>query len=210
MEAAKLAYSAAVIGLIFGPPGSGKGTQASRIQQEFEMTHLSTGEILRKEVAKGSDIGTEAQRIMAAGDLVPDDLMDRIVQARLERTGSGVSVLLDGFPRTLVQAKALDAMADRLGRKVAFVVALDVPEAALVDRLLHRAQVEGRADDTREVIMERMQEYHRRTEPVLEHFRARGVPLVAIDGRGEVAEVFERLRDSLRRVLGRSPANTGL
>ena len=210
MEAAKLAYSAAVIGLIFGPPGSGKGTQASRIQQEFEMTHLSTGEILRKEVAKGSDIGTEAQRIMAAGDLVPDDLMDRIVQARLERTGSGVSVLLDGFPRTLVQAKALDAMADRLGRKVAFVVALDVPEAALVDRLLHRAQVEGRADDTREVIMERMQEYHRRTEPVLEHFRARGVPLVAIDGRGEVAELFERLRDSLRRVLGRSPANTGL
>lgn len=199
-----------MIGLIFGPPGSGKGTQASRIQQEFDMTHLSTGEILRKEVANGSDIGKEAARIMAAGDLVPDDLMDRIVQARLEHTGAGVSVLLDGFPRTLVQAKALDAMVDRLGRKVDFVVALDVPEAVLVDRLLHRAQVEGRADDTREAIMERMHEYHRRTEPVLEHFRAEGVPVVEVDGRGEVGDVFDLVRRSLKGVLGRSPANTGL
>lgn len=210
MEAAQLAYSAAVIGLIFGPPGSGKGTQAARIQQEFDMTHLSTGQILRKEVERGSDIGKEAARIMESGDLVPDDLMDRIVQGRLERTGSDVSVLLDGFPRTLVQAKALDAMVDRLGRRVDFVVALDVPEAVLVDRLLHRAQVEGRADDTREAIMERMHEYHRRTEPVLEHFRAKGVPVVEVDGRGEVGEVFERVRGSLRRVLGRSPANSGL
>jgi len=199
-----------VIGLIFGPPGSGKGTQAARLQNEFDMTHLSTGQILRKEVEQGSDIGKEAARIMAAGDLVPDDLMDRIVQGRLERAGTAENVLLDGFPRTVVQAKALDVMVRRLGRRVDFVVALDVPETVLVDRLLHRAQVEGRADDTREAIMERMHEYHQRTEPVLDYFRTRGVPLVEVDGRGEVGDVFDRVGGSLRRVLGPSPANTGL
>ncbi len=199
-----------MIGLIFGPPGSGKGTQASRIENEFKMRHLSTGEILRAEAAHGSEVGKEAARIMAAGDLVPDLLIERIVERRLRRAGPDARVLLDGFPRTLEQARALDELLAKLGRKVDFVVALDVPESTLVDRLLHRAAVEGRADDTREAIMERMHEYHRRTEPVLDYFRTRGVPLVEVDGRGEVGEVFDRVRGSLRRVLGRSPANTGL
>src|SRR5260370_15318132 len=134
-----------MIGLIFGPPGSGKGTQAGGIEKEFGMSHLSTGEILRSEVAHGSAVGNEAARIMAAGDLVPDDLIDRIVESLLRRTDSTASVLLDGFPRTVEQAKALDRMLADLSRNVDFVVALDVPEPALVDRLLHRAAVEGRA-----------------------------------------------------------------
>jgi adenylate kinase len=192
-----------MIGMIFGPPGSGKGTQAARVEREFDMEHLSTGEILRSEVAHGSAVGKEAGRIMAAGDLVPDELIDRIVESRLRRTDAGANVLLDGFPRTTQQAKELDRMLLQLGRKVDFVVALDVPEGVLVDRLLHRAQLEGRDDDTREAIMERMHEYHARTAPVLEHYRRGGVPVAEVDGIGEVGDVFDRVRDAVKRVAGR-------
>src|SRR5215472_9508079 len=139
-----------MIGVIFGPPGSGKGTQAARIESEFRLKHLSTGDILRHEVAAGTSIGIEAARIMAAGDLVPDALIVDIVRRRLPEAEAGAGVLLDGFPRTLQQARALDAMLAEEGHSVDLIVALDAPEAALVDRILHRAQVEGRADDTRE------------------------------------------------------------
>jgi adenylate kinase len=199
-----------MIGLIFGPPGSGKGTQASRIEKEFDMAHLSTGEILRSEAAHGSHIGKDAARIMAAGDLVPDDLIDRIVGRRLRRTDPGTSVLLDGFPRTIEQAKALDAMLADLGKNVDFVVALDVPEPALVDRLLHRAAVEGRADDAREAIMERMHEYRARTAAVLDHYRRLGVPVAEVDGVGDVDEVFERVREAIERVTGRKSRTGGI
>jgi adenylate kinase len=191
-----------MIGLIFGPPGSGKGTQAGRIEREFGMSHLSTGEILRSEAAHGSAVGKEAARIMAAGDLVPDDLIDRIVESRLRRIGPRENVLLDGFPRTIEQAKALDRMLAQQGRDVDFVVALDVPEPLLVDRLLHRAAVEGRADDTREAIMERMHEYRTRTAAVLDHYRHRAVPVVEVNGVGGVDEVFEQVRGAIKRVTG--------
>ena len=189
-----------MIGLIFGPPGSGKGTQAARIEREFGMAHLSTGEILRSEASHGSAVGKEAARIMAAGDLVPDDLIDRIVASRLGRTDAATSVLPDGFPRTIEQAKALDRMLRQLGRKVDYVVALDVPEPLLVDRLLHRAAVEGRADDTREAIMERMHEYRARTAAVLDHYRRNDVTVAEVDGVGEVDEVFGRVREAIKRV----------
>jgi adenylate kinase len=191
-----------MIGLIFGPPGSGKGTQAARIEREFGMSHLSTGEILRSEAAHGSAVGKEAARIMAAGDLVPDDLIDRIVESRLRRIGPSENVLLDGFPRTIEQAKALDRMLAHQGRDVDFVVALDVPEPLLVDRLLHRAAVEGRADDTRQAIMERMHEYRTRTAAVLDHYRLRGVPVAEVNGVGSVDEVFDQVRGAIKRVTG--------
>jgi adenylate kinase len=199
-----------MIGLIFGPPGSGKGTQAGRIEREFGMSHLSTGEILRSEVAHGSPVGKEAGRVMAAGDLVPDDLIDRIVESRLRRTEPAANVLLDGFPRTIEQAKALDRMLADLGRKVDFVVALDVPEPALVERLLHRAAVEGRSDDAREAIMERMHEYHARTAGVLGHYRRSGVPVAEVDGMGDPDEVFDRVRGAIKRVTGAKPRARGL
>jgi adenylate kinase len=186
-----------VIGVIFGPPGSGKGTQAALIQKEFGMDHLSTGEILRAEVAHGSPVGQEAARIMAAGDLVPDDLITHIVQRRLRRAHSPAGVLLDGFPRTVEQARALDAMLAKDGRKVDFVVALEVPEDLLVERLLHRAAQEGRADDTREAIAERMHEYRTLTEAVLDHYRQTGVRVKQIDGVGAVETVFDRARKAV-------------
>jgi adenylate kinase len=187
-----------MIGIIFGPPGSGKGTQAALIEKEFSLAHLSTGDILRAEVAAGSRIGKEVERIMSAGDLVPDELIVDVVRGRLPDAEAGAGVLLDGFPRTLRQAQALDAMLAEEGHKVDLVVALSVPEADLIERLLHRAEVEGRADDTRETIKERMHEYHGRTEAVLEHYRKNRVPVEIVEGTGSPDEVFERIR----RVVG--------
>ncbi|HEV8596219.1 MAG TPA: adenylate kinase [Candidatus Dormibacteraeota bacterium] len=186
-----------MIGIIFGPPGSGKGTQAARIEDAFRLQHLSTGDILRHEVALGTPTGKEAERIMAAGDLVPDELIVAIVRSRLPEAEAGAGVLLDGFPRTLRQAQALDAMLADEGHRVDVVVALEVPEEVLVDRLLHRAEVEGRADDTREAITERMREYHDLTEAVLRHYRAQGVPVEAVDGTGSPDEVFDRIRRAI-------------
>ena len=186
-----------MIGIIFGPPGSGKGTQAARIEKEFRLKHLSTGDILRAEVASGSPIGKEAGRIMAAGDLVPDELIVDIVRGRLPEAETGAGVLLDGFPRTVRQAQALDAMLADEGHTLDFVIALDVPEAELVERLLHRARVEGRADDTRQAIAERMHEYHKLTEAVLDHYSRQGVPVKRVDGLGSPEEVFGRIRRAI-------------
>jgi adenylate kinase len=186
-----------VIGIIFGPPGSGKGTQAARIEKEFHLAHLSTGAILRAEVKRGTEVGKEVARIMAAGDLVPDDLMVGIVRRHLPKSEAGAGVLLDGFPRTVQQARALDEMLASEGRRVDFVIALDVPEKQLVERILRRAAVQGRADDTEEAIAERMHEYHELTEAVLDHYRKQGVRVEVVDGTGDPDAVFERVRGAI-------------
>jgi adenylate kinase len=186
-----------MIGIIFGPPGSGKGTQAARVETEFKLSHLSTGDILRAEVARGTEIGKEAERIMRAGDLVPDDLIIRIVQGILRDPDVSSDVLLDGFPRTLEQARALDEMLATEGHNVDFVIAFKVPEDLLVERLLHRAEVEGRADDTREAIKERMHEYKKLTAAVLDHYRKTGARVIEVDGVGQVDEVFDRIRKAV-------------
>ena len=186
-----------MIGIIFGPPGSGKGTQAARIEADAHLEHLSTGDILRSEVARGTETGWEVARIMTAGDLVPDGVIIGIVQRILRDPNRSSDVLLDGFPRTLEQARALAQMLAQEGHRVDFVIALDVPEDMLVDRILHRAAVEGRPDDTREAIAERMHEYHKLTEAVLEHYRKQGVPVTVVNGVGDVHEVFERIRPAI-------------
>jgi adenylate kinase len=192
-----------MIGIIFGPPGSGKGTQAMRLENDLHLNHLSTGDILRSEVAKGTPLGKEVERIMAAGDLVPDRLIVDTVRQRLPEAEAGRGALLDGFPRTVAQARALDSMLAGEGHKVDFVVALTVPEGVLVGRLLLRAQVEGRTDDNRESIEERMREYHKLTEAVLQHYRKQGVPIHEIDGVGTPDEVFHRIRTALAGISSR-------
>jgi adenylate kinase len=186
-----------MIGIIFGPPGSGKGTQAMRLENDLHLNHLSTGDILRTEVATGTPLGKEVERIMTAGDLVPDRLIVDTVRRRLPEAEAGRGALLDGFPRTVAQARALDSMLAGEGHKVDFIVALTVPEGVLVGRLLLRAQVEGRTDDNRESIEERMREYHKLTEAVLEHYRKQGLPIHEIDGVGTPDEVFHRIRTGL-------------
>jgi adenylate kinase len=183
-----------VIGIIFGPPGSGKGTQAAKIEKEFGLKHLSTGEILRAEVARGTATGKEVGRVIAAGDLVPDELIVDIVRRRLPEAEEGAGVLLDGFPRTVRQAQALDSVLAEEGHRVDFVIALDVPESEIMERILRRAKMEGRADDTRKAITERMHEYHKLTEAVLDHYGKKGVPVQRVSGVGSPDEVFERIR----------------
>jgi adenylate kinase len=201
VAATTLAPARAVIWLIFGPPGSGKGTQARHLSSEFGLTHLSTGEVLRAEAAEGGEEGRQVAALMKVGQLVPDPVMVRIVSERLARNPEE-DVLLDGFPRTVEQARALDALLVSEGRRVDLVVALTAPEDVLIDRLLHRAQVENRADDTRQAIEERMHEYHERTAPVLDHYRSAGVPVAEVDGVGDPGEVFGRIRAALRPQAG--------
>jgi adenylate kinase len=186
-----------MIGIIFGPPESGKGTQAARIEAEFHLAHISTGQILRAAASRRTAIGLEAARIMAAGDLVPDELIIHIVESRLRRPNVQSGVLLDGFPRTVEQAKALDAMLAKDGRQVDIVIALDVPEKILVERIIKRAAAQGRADDTREAITERMHEYRTLTTAVLDYYRKRGVSVLEIGGVGTVEDVFERIKKAL-------------
>ncbi|HUZ86914.1 MAG TPA: adenylate kinase [Candidatus Baltobacterales bacterium] len=186
-----------MIGIIFGPPGSGKGTQAVRLENELHVTHLSTGEILRAEVARDTPVGKQVKRIMAAGDLVPDDLIVDIVRRRLPAAEDGPGVLLDGFPRTVAQAEALEEMLTGEGHAVDFVLALTVPEDELVDRILNRAAVEERPDDTREAIAERMHEYHKLTAAVLDHYRRKHVRIEEVDGTGTPDQVFDRIRAQL-------------
>jgi len=195
-----------VIGIIFGPPGSGKGTQAARLEKDVAIHHLSTGDILRGEVARGTPLGKEVGRIMAAGDLVPDGLIVDVVRARLPEAEQGVGALLDGFPRTVAQARALDQMLADEGHRVDFIVALEVPQEALVNRLLHRAQIEGRTDDTREVIAERMREYHKLTEAVLDHYRKQGARIHQVDGTGTPDQVFERIHSAISQGSPRNQA----
>jgi adenylate kinase len=189
-----------MIGIIFGPPGSGKGTQALRLEQGMHLHHLSTGDILRSEVARGTPLGKEVGRIMTAGDLVPDRLIVDIVRNRLPEAEEGRGALLDGFPRTSAQATALDAMLAGEGHRVDFIVALTVPEDVLIGRLLHRAQVEGRTDDNRESIEERMREYHKLTEAVIAHYRKQGRPIREVDGVGTPEQVFARIQTALRGI----------
>ena len=186
-----------MIGILFGAPGSGKGTQAGRIEAEFHLVHVSTGQILRAEAARSTRLGRQAARVMAAGDLLPDALVIDIVERRLGMPDVEPGVLFDGFPRTVQQAGALDAMLAKDGRQVAFVIALEVPEGVLVDRLIKRGAVEGRADDTRDAITERMREYRTQTAAVLGHYRTRRVRIMEIDGVGDVETVFERIRSAM-------------
>jgi adenylate kinase len=192
-----------MITILFGPPGGGKGTQAHYITQRFGLPHVSTGEMLRKEADKGTDLGNEVAPIMAEGELVPDDLIVRVIESRLAEPDATQGVLLDGFPRTVPQAQALDAMLRRKGRAVDLVLCLDVPEPVLKERLLGRAREEGRADDNLETIENRLVVYRRDTAPVLEHYRrSPETRIEVVDGDASVEEVAGRVAEAIDRVAG--------
>jgi adenylate kinase len=187
-----------MIGLVFGPPGSGKGTQASRIAVRFGIPHIAAGDMLRSEVARDTALGREAKPIMDAGGLVPDDLVVRMIDARLNEPDARNGVLLDGFPRTVPQAIMLDAMLGRRNEHVAEVIALEVPDDELKTRILKRATIEGRSDDTAEGLAQRLIVYRQDTAPVLEHYRAIGARIDSINGVGDIDAITDRVMEALK------------
>ena len=185
--------------ILMGPPGAGKGTQAKIISGRLGVPAISTGDIFRANVSEGTPLGLEAKRYMDAGDYVPDAVTNAMVRDRLAQDDTNEGFLLDGYPRTVAQVEELDVMLADAGRSLDAVVVLTVQQEELVQRLLHRAEVEGRADDTEEVIRHRQEVYIEQTAPLIEVYAGRGL-LVEVDGMGTVDEVTDRVFAELDRV----------
>lgn len=182
--------------IIMGPPGAGKGTQAKFIAEHFKIPAISTGDIFRANVSQGTELGVEAKRYMDAGEYVPDQVTNLMVRNRIDEPDAEKGFLLDGYPRTLAQVDELDGMIRHTGHKLDGVVVLTVDQDEIVARLLQRAQVEGRADDTEDVIRRRQEVYLEQTEPLIAVYKGRDL-VVEIDGMGEVTEVTQRIFEAL-------------
>jgi adenylate kinase len=188
--------------LLLGPQGAGKGTQAKRISGEYAIPHIATGDMLRDAIADGSELGRRVAPILAAGELVSDALMIELIRERLGRDDAADGFVLDGFPRTMAQAEALDEMLREIGRSLSVVFELQLPAGVCMERLTKRAAIEGRVDDTPEVIGTRLALYRRETEPLVEHYRATG-NLVGIHADRPVDEVFAEIQQALEQVAVR-------
>jgi adenylate kinase len=212
--------------VLFGPPGAGKGTQAKFLSEEFNIPHISTGDILRENVKKGTALGMKAKSYMDKGELVPDQLLNDLVRSRLEEPDTKKGFLLDGYPRTIPQAKALDGIMDDLNRKLDAVVNIEVGTGALVRRLSGRrickkcgasyhvlfnppkakdlcdvcgGELYQRADDTKEAIENRLAVYKKQTQPVLDYYKKKGI-LIDIDGDREIEEVKADIVNALNKI----------
>jgi adenylate kinase len=178
--------------ILMGPPGAGKGTQARYVGDHFGIPAISTGDIFRANVSQGTALGKKAQEYMDAGEYVPDEITNLMVRARIDEPDATPGFLLDGYPRTLAQVEELDGMVKHTGHALDAVVVLIVDPDELVARLVQRAEVEGRADDTEDVIRRRQEVYLEQTEPLIGVYRTRGI-VQEIDGEGEVSQVTERI-----------------
>ena len=188
--------------LLLGPQGSGKGTQARRISAEYGIPHIATGDKLRAAIASGTPLGLEVKPILDRGELVPDELIIDLIRERLDEPDAADGYVLDGFPRTMGQADALDSMLREIGRELTVVFALQVSDEICIERLLKRAREEQRPDDTPEAIRRRLELYHRETEPLIEHYRTLGV-LIPIHADGTPNEVFAEIQAALEQVAVR-------
>ena len=161
--------------ILFGPPGAGKGTHAVAVAQKYNYKHLSTGELLRAEIAAGTELGKKAKALIEAGSLVPDEVVEGMIEAAFKSIKGVEGFLLDGFPRTLAQAEALDAMLAKSGEELSGVVSIMIPDSLIVERIKKRALVEGRADDANEeIIANRIKTYHSQTEPLIDYYKKAG------------------------------------
>jgi adenylate kinase len=185
--------------LILGPQGSGKGTQAQRIAAAYGVPHIATGDMFRAAVAAGSELGARVAPILERGDLVPDDLTIDLIRERLAEEDGFV---LDGFPRTVPQAEALDAMLEEIGKPLDAVILLQVSDDVATERLRERAVKEGRADDSPEAIANRLRQYHELTELVVDRYQQAGIEVI-VDGEQTMDAVFAAIQDALEGVTAR-------
>jgi adenylate kinase len=189
--------------VLLGPPGSGKGTQAKLLAERLGIPQISTGEMLRAAVREGTPLGQRVKAVMEAGELVSDEAMIALIRERIAAPDARAGFVLDGFPRTVDQAAALDRLLEGNGTHISAVVNLSVPDSALIDRLAGRSGQEKRSDDRQETVLERLRVYHEKTEPLAEFYRGRRL-LTDVDGMGEIAEVAGRIGNALeqRRAAG--------
>jgi adenylate kinase len=192
--------------LLLGPQGSGKGTQAKLVAADHGVPHVSTGDMFRAAIGAGSELGRRVEPILASGELVPDDLTVELIRERLAEPDAAEGFILDGFPRNLAQARALDDMLAEIGRELDAILYFDLPDDDATQRMRGRAEQEGRADDTPEAIARRLEIYHEQTEPVVEHYRASGklVPLHAGREVGEVHAEIQRALETVESMSGRA------
>jgi|LAHT01.1.fsa_nt_gb adenylate kinase len=187
--------------LMFGPPGSGKGTQSVTLAEKYNLLHLSTGDMLRAELAAGTPLGKKMEAIMAAGELVPDDVVIAMIAGKIDSTTGKAGFIFDGFPRTVEQAEALQKMLGGRGMKIDLMLVLEVNDAELMDRMKKRAMVSGRADDADEnIINNRIAVYRAKTEPVIDFGRKAGVSR-SVDGVGSIDDIFGRLCTEIETVI---------
>jgi len=185
--------------LVLGPQGAGKGTQAKRLAATYGIPHVSTGDMLRAAIAEGSELGLRVKAIVDGGELVPDELMIELIRERLSQLDTEGGFVLDGFPRTFAQAEALEPMLDEIGKPLSIVLVLQLPEDVAIQRLLRRAELEGRDDDTPETIHRRLALYRKETEPLIEWYRIRS-NVVTIHGDRSENEVFAQIEDALEQL----------
>ena len=179
--------------VLFGPPGAGKGTQATAMVERYNLHHISTGNLLRKEIAAGTELGLKAKALIEDGRLVPDEVVEGMIESEFKTVKGVKGFLLDGFPRTIAQAEALDAMLARSGEEVTSVVSIMIPDQMIIDRISHRAAIEGRADDANvEIIKNRIETYHAQTEPEIAYYQKSG-KYNEVDGVGTIEQVRDRI-----------------
>lgn len=184
--------------VLLGAPGSGKGTQAALLKDHYAIPHISTGVLLREAVAAQTPLGQQAKAIMDRGDLVPDNVMLDLIRERLGQDDVAGGFILDGYPRNLSQAEALDTLLGELGQPVEEAVLIEVNEDMVVERIAKRAAEEGRSDDTEEVVRNRMRVYEEQTAPVAGHYEHQGL-LTRVFGEGTIEEVLERIKGALNQ-----------
>ncbi len=185
---------------LFGPPGAGKGTQSKLLLKKYNLTYISTGDILREEIANQTELGKEAKGIIEKGGLVPDDIIVQIIEKRVTMNLNTAGILFDGFPRTVVQAYILEGLLSKMNTSLTCMLSLEVPKDELINRMLERAKVGGRADDTMEVIKVRLEEYENKTKPVIEFYKEKN-KYFPIEGVGSIETIFGNLVDTIESTM---------